>query len=153
MNTQNLEKQVKFCYLVMGWPIGKSHCDRECLFLPTPSKSQLTTAKIPIEVIGCKCILAMGLLEPSDLNMKIHVLLIRISKVSLVQILVSVSDRVISDAAHTQMSISSLLFPVTIYQWPEMKHMRLVMHCKCLQGVSEIYTLQRKYIIYRGNIC
>ena len=84
----------------------------------------------------------MGLVEPSASNMKIHVLLIRIPKVSLVQILVSVSDRVISDAAHTQMSISSLLFPVTIYQWPEMKHMRLVMHCKCLQGVTEIYTSQ-----------
>ena len=65
--------------------------------------------------------------------------LIRIPKVSPVQILVSVSDRVISDAAHTQMSISSLLFPVTIYQWPEMKHMRLVMHCKCLQGVIVIH--------------
>ena len=80
-------------------------------------------------------ILVMGLVELPASNMKIHVLLIRIPKVSPVQILVSVSDRVISDAAHTQMSISSLLFPVTIYQWPEMKHMRLVMHCKCSQGV------------------
>ena len=99
-------------------------------------------------------ILAMGLVEPSASNMKIHVLLIRIPKVSPVQILVSVSDRVISDAAHTQMSISSLLFPVTIYQWPEMKHMRLVMHCKCLQGVTVILRdSQRKYIIYMGNVC
>ena len=27
MNTQNLEKQVKLCYLVRGCPIRKSHCD------------------------------------------------------------------------------------------------------------------------------
>ena len=99
-------------------------------------------------------ILALELVEPSASSMKIHVLLIRIPKVSPVQILVSVSDRVISDAAHTQMSISSLLFPVTIYQWPEMKHMRLVMHCKCLQGVTGIHRdSQRKDIIYMGNIC
>ena len=32
------------------WVLSKLY--RECLFLPTPSKSQLPTAKIPIEVIG-----------------------------------------------------------------------------------------------------